>query len=47
MREKIKIIRFDKGGEYTSNEFILLCEEYLIIHEVTVSYSPQSNGVAK
>ena len=44
---KIKRVRFDRGGEYFSNEFNLFCEEHGIIHERTPPYSPQSNGVAE
>ncbi|KAJ6791386.1 Uncharacterized protein M6B38_244565 [Iris pallida] len=44
---KIKILRSDRGGEYTSNEMTNFCEEHGIIHEVTAPYSPQSNGVAE
>ena len=43
--KNIKIVRFDRGGEYTSNELTLFCEENGILHEVTASYTPQSNGV--
>ena len=45
--KKIKIIRSDRGGEYTSNELTNFCEDHGIIHEVTAPYSPQSNGVAE
>ncbi len=42
---KIKKLRTENGGEYTSRE----CEDFLksrgIRHEVTVHYSPQQNGV--
>ena len=42
---EIKRIRFDRGGEYINlNDY---CENERIIHEVTLSYSPGSNGVAK
>ena len=39
--------RSDRRGKYTSNYFFLFCQEHEIIHEVTVSYSPQSNSVAE
>ena len=45
--EKIKTLRSDNGGEYTSKEF----EDYLkkngIRHERTVPKTPEQNGVAK
>lgn len=45
--KKIKILRTDNGGEYTSTEF----EEYLqkegIRHEKTVPKTPEQNGVAE
>nr|ABG22485.1 retrotransposon protein, putative, Ty1-copia subclass [Oryza sativa Japonica Group] len=44
---KIKRLRFDRGGEFFSNEFDLFCEEHGIIHERTPPYSPESNGIAK
>ena len=47
LEKKIKVLRFDRGGEYTLNELKEFCEENGIIHEITPSYSPQSNGVAK
>jgi hypothetical protein len=44
---KIKRLRSDRGGEYFSNEFDSFCAEHGIIHERTLPYSPQSNGVAE
>ena len=44
---RIKRLRYDRGGEYFSNEFDAFCVEHGIIHEMTPPYSPQSNGVAK
>ena len=45
--EKIKTLRSDNGGEYTSKEF----EDYLtkngIRHERTVPKTPEQNGVAE
>jgi transposase InsO family protein len=47
LEKKIKYFRSDRGGEYFSNEFDLLCAEHGIIHESTPPYSPQSNGIAE
>ena len=46
-KRKIKILRSDKGGKYSSNELTIFCEKYDIIHEVTTSYFPQSSSVTK
>jgi len=45
--EEIKIMRSDNGGEFTSREFEALLRESNIFHELTTSYSPQSNGIAE
>ncbi|CAL8089132.1 unnamed protein product [Prunus armeniaca] len=47
LEKNIKRFRSDRGGEYTSNELGVFCEEHGIIHKVTPPYSPQSNGVAE
>jgi hypothetical protein len=44
---KIKVLRLDNGGEYTSKEFISFCIESWIKRELTVPYNPQQNGVAE
>jgi len=44
---KIKVVRSDRGGEYTSAEFMRYWEELDIRRFLTASYSPQQNGVAK
>jgi hypothetical protein len=44
---KIKILRSDNGGEYTSKEFKYFCREVGIKREITTPYNPQHNGVAK
>ena len=44
---KIKTLRTDNGGEYTSKEFQLYLEQHGIVHQPTVAYSPQQNGVAE
>ena len=45
--KKIKILRSDNGGEFTSNEFNDLCKEAGINRELTIPYNPQQNGVAE
>jgi transposase InsO family protein len=47
LERKIKCVRYDRGGEYLSNDFGEYCVEHGIIHETTIPYSPQSNGVAE
>jgi hypothetical protein len=44
---KIKILRLDNGGEYTSKEFVNFCKDVGIKRELTTPYNPQQNGVAK
>ena len=44
---KLKILRSDNGGEYLSNEFKQFLSDHGIKHELTVSYTPQQNGVAE
>ena len=45
--EKLKLLRSDGGGEYTSNEFHEFCQTTGIIHEVVAPYTPQHNGTAE
>ena len=44
---KVKILRFDKGGEYTSKKF----KDYLaskgIKHQLSISGRPEQNGVVE
>ena len=44
---KIKCLRSDRGGEYTSNEFIEFCEQHGIKRQFSVAGTPQQNGVAE
>jgi transposase InsO family protein len=44
---KIKKLRSDNGGEYTSNEFGSFCRDVGIKRELTTPYNPQQNGVAE
>ena len=45
--KKIKVLRSDNGGEYTSNEFRDFCRQEGIRRQKTVPYNPQQNGVAE
>jgi transposase InsO family protein len=46
-KRKIKILRLDNGGEYTSKEFVNFCKDVGIKRELTTPYNPQQNGVAE
>jgi hypothetical protein len=39
--KKIKTLRTDNGGEYTSKEFIAFCKLVGIRRELTISHNPQ------
>ena len=43
----IRMLRTDRGGEFTSQEFINFCDVNGIRRQLTVAYTPQQNGVAK
>jgi transposase InsO family protein len=43
--ERIKTLRSDRCGEFTSNEFMNFCEEKGVRRFLTIPYSPQQNGV--
>jgi hypothetical protein len=45
--KKIKTLRSDNGGEYTSKELISFCKEAGIKRELIVPHNPQQNGVAE
>jgi hypothetical protein len=45
--KKIRVLRLDNGGEYTSKEFMDFCAGEGIRRELTVHYNPQQNGVAE
>ena len=44
---KIKTLRSDNGGEYTSTEFAAFMAKEGIRHEFTIPHTPQQNGVAE
>jgi hypothetical protein len=45
--KKIKTLRIDNGGEYTSKECVVFCKLVGIRRELTIPHNPQQNGVAK
>jgi transposase InsO family protein len=45
--KKIRVLRSDNGGEYTSKEFMDFCAGEGIRRELVVPYNPQQNGVAE
>ena len=45
--KKIRCLRTDRGGEYTSNEFSEFCKEEGVRRQLTTAYTPQQNGVAE
>ena len=44
---KVKVLRTDNGGEYTSKDFVKYCAEKGISHQFTNPYCPEQNGVAE
>ena len=44
---KIRALRSDNGGEYTSKEFDEYCRHEGIQRQLTVPYTPEQNGVAE
>ena len=44
---KVKVLRTDNGGEYTSKEFEQYLKKQGTQHELTVPKTPQQNGVAE
>ena len=45
--QKVKILRTDNGGEYTSKKFESYLKKEGIRHEVTIPKTPEQNGVAE
>jgi transposase InsO family protein len=46
-RKRIKILRTNKGGEFLSKESTAFREQSGIQKQLTISYTPHQNGVAK
>nr|GEV44241.1 zinc finger, CCHC-type [Tanacetum cinerariifolium] len=47
IRMKLRMLRIDRGCEFTSNEFTKYCKEKGIARQLTAPYSPQQNGVVE
>ena len=45
--KKVKALRCDNGGEYTSTEFVTYLSKEGIKHELTTPHTPQQNGAAE
>jgi len=45
--KKLKCLRYDNGGEFTSKEFNLFCENYGIKRQFSVARTPQQNGMVE
>ncbi|OMO52806.1 Integrase, catalytic core [Corchorus capsularis] len=43
----IKVLRTDRGGEYTSDEFAIFCDTHGIKRQLTTAYTPKHNGVCE
>ena len=44
---KLKTLRTDRGGEFTSQKFAEFCKEEGVERHLTAPYTPQQNGVAE
>ncbi|WVZ77310.1 hypothetical protein U9M48_025192 [Paspalum notatum var. saurae] len=44
---KLKVLRIDRGGEFTSAEFGVYCTNRGVQRQLTAPYSPQQNGVVE
>ena len=47
LEKKIKTLRSDNGGEFTSNEFKELCKDSGIKRELSTPYNSQNMGLQK
>ena len=47
LSQKIKVLRTDCGGEYTSNEFNAHCASHGVTHQFSCPHTPQQNGIVE
>jgi transposase InsO family protein len=45
--QKIKCLRYDNGGEFTSKEFMDYCSSHGIKRQFSIARTPQHNGVVE
>ena len=45
--KKLRVLRTDHGGEFTSVEFAAYCADQGVVRHHTASYSPQQNGMVE
>ena len=45
--KKLRVLRTDRGGEFTSVEFAVYCVDRGVVRHHTAPYSPQQNGVVE
>ena len=45
--KKLRMLRTDRGGEFTSVEFAAYCADQGVVRHHTTPYSPQQNGMVE
>jgi transposase InsO family protein len=45
--KKLRVLRTDRGGEFTSVEFAAYCADQGVVRHHTAPYTPQQNGVVE
>jgi transposase InsO family protein len=45
--KRLRVLRTDRGGEFTSVEFVAYCADEGVVRHHIASYSPQQNGVVE
>ena len=45
--KKLRVLSTDRGGEFTSVEFVAYCADQGVVRHHTAPYSPQQNGVVE
>jgi len=45
--KKLRVLRMDRGGEFTAMEFATYCAEEGVERHLTTSYSPQQNNMVE